>query len=87
MPDVFQPAGSLENWFQTADASQQPLEPDVIKNMKLLLEPFILRRTKREVLPGMVPNQEVVIRCSFSGAQEAMCRAISVCFVSETRSY
>ena len=55
--------------------------------LKTLLNPFILRRTKEEVLEELPDKNEEVVYCSFYSKQQSLYDAIRVALKNSMRSY
>ncbi len=47
-------------------------EPDAIARLRARTRPFVLRRTKREVLPDLPPRTEAVLWCELSETERAL---------------
>eukprot|EP01084_Bolivina_argentea_P276725 472237_1 len=88
LPSIFDSAQSFESWFcspfqhlhkkKDKDKSVTSLTMTdeerlmVMDRLHRAIDPFLLRRMKKDVLPKMVKKEEIVIKVAISGMQSAM---------------
>jgi len=76
IPDIFKSAESFMEWFEgpfSGDINFNAVEKEaVLDRLHRVLRPFVLRRTKTEVLKELVGKQEIVVSVPLSGPQKAM---------------
>eukprot|EP01084_Bolivina_argentea_P215136 365224_1 len=85
LPSIFDSAQSFESWFcspfqhlhKKKDKSIDIRMSDserllVMDRLHRAIDPFLLRRMKKDVLPDMVKKEEIVIKIPISGMQLAM---------------
>ena len=86
LPSIFDSAQSFESWFCTPfqhlhkkkDKKQidLPMTDEerlmVMDRLHRAIDPFLLRRMKKDVLPKMVKKEEIVIKVPISGMQKTI---------------
>lgn len=88
LPSIFDSAQSFESWFCTPFQHLHKKKTENDKEMSLTMsdeerlmvmdrlhraiDPFLLRRMKKDVLPELVKKKEIVIKVPISGMQTAI---------------
>lgn len=80
-PSVFQSSFNFEQWFNAPfDTSSATLTKDetdaIVERLHRVLQPFLLRRTKEEVVQSLPKKRQVMVPCPLSGLQRAIYTAI-----------
>lgn len=57
LPDIFTNASDFDSWCNSDDCLSGKVE--MLKCLQAVLKPFLLRRVKAEVLPGLLPKKEM----------------------------
>lgn len=76
MPAVFDSHAEFADWFakdiEGHAKNNKVLDASTLLRLRTLLDPFMLRRVKRDVESEMPPKTEVILHCDLSGRQRQL---------------
>lgn len=82
LPELFDSSELFDEWFSPANAGTMDQEEtekrnvEIINSLHKILKPFILRRTKENILQALPPKKEIHLYVGLSAKQVEMYKAI-----------
>ncbi|CAL9738445.1 ISWI chromatin-remodeling complex ATPase Isw1p [Monosporozyma servazzii] len=67
LPDIFSSSQDFDEWF-SSDTSEEEKE-NIVKQLRTILQPFLLRRMKNEVETSLLPKKEINLYVGMSSMQ------------------
>ncbi|KAJ1679398.1 chromatin remodeling complex Adenosinetriphosphatase, partial [Spiromyces aspiralis] len=76
LPDVFGSADLFDEWFQTHEGEKGESQDQLVQQLHKVLQPFLLRRVKRDVEHSLLPKKEINLYVGLTEMQRKWYRAV-----------